>query len=394
MSTLMFPDRLNDLSDKDIDSLTHILSQPIQSANPRLSFDDKALKYRRHAIKKLVQALPSYLLRPIPMQTTVVNFLAKHMYIPPASFLCETHKRLNSQIVRYVLVAIEIEIGKRLNSLILNMSALSAEHQKLINHLRALNALWTPPHDYRQNFLCEPEQKWRYQEDDCGACMLARIGEDEDTLVLLRATLLARMQPDLADPRLLRFVDGWISWTGRGDEIGAESKTLARSLRPARKIARDVRRRRCRPIRPMSMIPEDNLPEQAKRITGRVGAEDDNEDATSEHSDNNDWAESILNGYAPSSSRYTDQALSRPAGAAADSAPHQDRRSSIAASIRGGPRASSQSRADEYQSLLRATPERTEEGWTSRLSLNSRVTRWSDFIIPPNNQDGDTRSWI
>ncbi|KAI9750908.1 MAG: hypothetical protein M1815_001519 [Lichina confinis] len=395
MSTLMFPDRLNDLSDKDIDSLTNILSQPIQSANPRLSFDDRALKYRRQAIKKLVQGLPSDLLRPIPMQTKVVNFLAKHMYIPPASFLCDTHKRLNSQIVRYVLVAIEIEIGKRLNSLILNMSALSTEHKKLISSLRALNALWTPPHDYRQNFLCEPEQKWRYQEDDCGACMLARIGEDEGTLLLLRTTLLARMQPDLADPRLLRWVEGWVSWSGRGDEIRAESKKLAKSLRPARKTAREVRLRRSRPVRAMSMIPENTLPEQPKLITGPADAEDDNEDAASDHSDNNDWAESILNGYAPSSSRYaSNMVLGRHPDAAADSAVRQDSRSSIAASIRGGPRASSQSRAEEYQSLLRAMPESTDQGWTSRLSLNSRVTRWSDLIIPPENQAGNNRNWI
>lgn len=425
MSAILHTDRIPfevwELADKDIELLTNILSQPIWTPETvrRSALDEEVNMDRKQAVTRLVQDLPSHLRRPIPKQTKVVNFIARHCDIPPASQLCKAHTRLNSQIIQMILAALEIEVGKRLNTLASDMQRLSEAHRDLVTDLRALHALWLPPRNYRANFLREPESKWAFQPDECGACILARIGEDAKTLLLLRTALLARQQRHRPEPRLIRWIDGWISWTGLGNDIIRESEKRAQGLRKARISAkrrtRRVSRRRLSTIREQPVYTKDN------RVTAKSPSEEDrrrenddeDENNGGECSDDEDFAESIFNCYTspvnthpvlardnprrndvvhprPSSSRYSllsrDQARNDdrvddrvystnkgngPLPKRSTAAKHNIRRD-----VQPGAK-SAQTRAEEYQALLGEIPGSDRQRRDSRSSVQ---TRWSRFM--------------
>ncbi len=261
------PQELSHLTNGDIDKLTGALSTPIWSPFARTALDRAEMDDRARAVARLIDGLPDYLRRPIPMQTRVMNFLGRHFdSIAPACQLCRAHARLNSQLVYFVYAALRLEVGKRLGRLVANMPALSQKHQQVVHKLHNLHALWLPTATFVREFLREPDPKWIYQVDRCGACILARVGADKETLTLLRQALLSRKRSHLAEPRFLRWVEGWIRWSGFAEEIMAESEKDARTLKRARsKLGEGTKRHQRSTNHKLSTILEDENQSTPKR---------------------------------------------------------------------------------------------------------------------------------
>ncbi|KAI9887115.1 MAG: hypothetical protein M1823_001105 [Watsoniomyces obsoletus] len=300
MSAILHPDKIpfsiSDLTTTDIDSLTHILSQPLWVPNSDSSpLGTRQLWDRQKAISKLIQDLPFHLRRPIPSQTRIVSFISRKCNddIPPACHLCDAHSRLNAQLIQTILSRIQIEVGERLNTFAKNMSKLSPEYKDLVCELRALHALWIPPDVYRKTYLSEPHTKWTFQPDECGACILARIGEDKHTLMLLRMTILARQKRRLPEPRLLRWVDGWIDWTGAAEEIRKESNEKEKELGKTRRVFH----KRVKPSGFEKNV--DEVPPKKKAGVEKEGRKE----SSSPLSEDYGFEEDIINGYQPSYSR-------------------------------------------------------------------------------------------
>ena len=290
---------LSDLTEDDVEQLSYILSQPLWPFDVEARPERNLWRERQDTIARLVGDLPSHLRRPIPMQTSVVDFLERHTYyIPSACRLCQSHSRLNSQLIQDILAFVQAEVGRRLNPL---ARSIFFPHQALVKDLRALHALWLLPANYRIHFLREPEPRWTFQPDQCGACILARIGKHVETLILLRTALLTRQKRHLGDPRLLRWVEGWIAWSGLGEELRAESDSRVRWLRQAKRFVRKPSRR-C----PTTETEENQADISASETLAETQPEN-REDKASTTSDEDNVEESIIGCYVPDHLRYGTQ---------------------------------------------------------------------------------------
>ena len=361
---------LSDLTENDVEQLSHVLSKPLWAIGVEARPERTLWRERQDAIARLVGDLPSHLRRPIPMQTSVVDFFERHTYyIPSACRLCQSHSRLNSQLIQDILAYVQAEVGNRLNPLAQSISLFSSPHQALVNDLRALHALWLPPADYRIYFLREPTPRWSFQPDRCGACILARIGEHVETLILLRTTLLARQKRHLDDPRLLRWVEGWIAWSSPGEDLVIESDSRARSLRQAKKFVR-------KPSRPCPMTETEKHEADISATETLAETQPENrEDKSSTTSNEENFEESIIDSYVPGPLRYTTSPTKRIGHDRADLLSRHDGVPTTDINVlRARKSASSQARG--YQDLL-------GENFRFRSPDDcgsSVYTKWSDFI--------------
>lgn len=219
------PFSISDLSRYDIDLLTQILSQ-----TPN---DNSQLR----GVSNLIRALPHHLRAPIPFQARVADLLPRSARAPACPPLCSLHRTLNAQLIHAIFTAIVVEVGIRLNRLAAS-TRLDREQERLVQGLRELQALWLIPGIYRTTFRANPSPRWRYQDDACEACILSIIGNSTSTITALRTVILSRLQRHRPKPRLLRWVDGWIGWTGRAESLRVTSEDDAAALRRIRETTR------------------------------------------------------------------------------------------------------------------------------------------------------------
>jgi len=191
---------LSDIPIQHMQTLTQIL---------QLRPNEDPLTYSKRVLG-LIRVLPSGFKRP--------NRLSR-LLLPsqrPSTFLCVLHKALHGPLVHSLFTLITLEVGIRLNSLVSHSGRLAAAQISRVHGLRELHALWLPPDVYEKMFLASPSGlKWRYQEDECEACMLARMSGDLDTLLNLRLILLSRTTKRFVakhgQPRLRRWIEAWIA---------------------------------------------------------------------------------------------------------------------------------------------------------------------------------------
>jgi hypothetical protein len=219
---------------------------------------------------------PSSLKRPCRLFT-----LFRRSTTPDAPLLCALHRRLNASTVHWLFSRLTREVGRHLNSLVLNRQLLNAEQQELVERLRELHALWFRPEDYAKSFLAPPPagHNCRFQPNGCEACILARVGGDEEVLLDLRTALLSRARTKMQrseirrrEPTLLLFVEAWLSGLKVGDEYGVLGQTWtdAQALKVVRKRIRKGRaRERERERKRRSGAPglEPELKPQSSRVT-------------------------------------------------------------------------------------------------------------------------------
>ncbi|KAI9780626.1 MAG: hypothetical protein M1816_002787 [Peltula sp. TS41687] len=343
---------MSDLDSSDIKSLARILSQPVDKFHPlgavlsEPGFNQRLLQSRKKAVQDLIHDLPPHMRRSTFHNLRLFGPSGRTRDSTP---LCETHSELNADIIRMIFCFLEIEVGMRLNTLNSNLSMLTLEQMKLVRELRTLHSLWYPPEQYSQTFFDIPPSQWAFQADRCKACILARVGADKVTLMQLRITLLARRQRHRPEPRLLRWVDGCISWKSSAQEAMTESEEQAKSLKRARRKARRYRRKGERKIARKPKSDETKL-------------ELENHQEERKPKEERYYQESILDCYASSNDG---------SDADVDDSSHSSQRNNR-------PRRSAEAQAEEYRSLL----DQASSAEQRPASQTSRLTRWSDLYSP------------
>ncbi|EXJ83507.1 hypothetical protein A1O1_07130 [Capronia coronata CBS 617.96] len=166
---------------------------------------DESAAVRSKRISKDAKALPS-LLRPSRLE---------RMLLPPLGHLCKIHKNLDFSAVQVVLQHMQLEVGERLNNLVWKGELLDREQLSRVTRLRSLHALWLPPAEYEMTFLASTRDlRWRYQQDQCEACIVSHITSDLEVLLDLRCAVRSRATSKLlakhGDPRLLVWVHAWV----------------------------------------------------------------------------------------------------------------------------------------------------------------------------------------
>jgi hypothetical protein len=156
------------------------------------------------------------------------------------SELCPLHQKLNRPLLLSMFGWVKDEIGISIPGMLFPLvreGRLREEVRRVFVRLRMVSGMWLSPAAYEKMYGARPELRWAEQEDRCPACVLSRLGGDEETLVALRAGMLARSRSvKVRESRRMKFVEALIergfeeeqsvrmmedaSWTG------AEVKTI------------------------------------------------------------------------------------------------------------------------------------------------------------------------
>ncbi len=352
LSSHPIPFSLSDLSQPDIDLLTQILSQIPNG------------KDHRKALSTLIKTLPHHLRAPILLQSKIVHLLPQSVKAPACAPLCSLHRPLNAQLIRTIFTAVAIEVGIRLNTLA-SSTCLNPEQEGLVQSLRRLQALWLAPETYHKTFSAHPDPSWPYQTDACEACMLSRIGASIPTIIALRTVILSRKRKHRPEPRLLRWVEGWIGWTGEAESLRVMSEDDGLELNKARRAARHVAGRGMRRER------NQNVQNAAAGDSG-----DDFEHEIIDH-----YAALASSTYLPI--REGDKCFGHPPTDIAQESEgsqrpsRQDIASHLADSGEIQKNGEAEQRAKDYQALLGGKPYSEP-----RRGRRSKSTTWSAFLRP------------
>ncbi len=139
------------------------------------------------------------------------NFL-----LPPRGYLCKAHKFLHYDVVQTVLRHVQVEVGVRLNNVITECEMLTPEQYTRAMRLRELHVLWLDKRKVQSTLKRTiRDTKWKYQTDQCDACILSKITSDLQILLDLRWAFRSRATrafvSTYGNPRLQQWVYVWIA---------------------------------------------------------------------------------------------------------------------------------------------------------------------------------------
>ena len=241
-----------DITNAEISALTRIL---------QLLPGENAVSYASR-IMSSISVLSSRLKRPNRVSSIILP--SQKLYTP----MCKLHKPLNGTLIHNLFNLVALESGGRLNSLVSNNEKLTEIERARVQSLRELHSLWLKPDVYQKTFFELPDRrKWKYQADECEACMLARIGADLTVLLNIRMALLSRMSSKklrrYGPPRLMPWIERWVASLSTGMKLSSQDfeqviaqndadgkalkeirKKLWHQRRESRRLYRDIQERR------------------------------------------------------------------------------------------------------------------------------------------------------
>ncbi|PYI32569.1 hypothetical protein BP00DRAFT_146932 [Aspergillus indologenus CBS 114.80] len=174
-----------------------------------------------------------------------------------AAVLCEVHEELNAFVIGNLFALLKREVTRHLTFLKWYREFAPEEVNNLVDALLAVAGMWWLPESKDD---VPPPGAVCFQENQCEACMLARIVDEPWCLRNLRTTLVSRVRtkPEIRIPKLLPFVDTAIgSFAPEGEaavkaygglpcELAYTSSCLAFKVKTARADALYVAARQLR----------------------------------------------------------------------------------------------------------------------------------------------------
>ncbi|KAE8145055.1 hypothetical protein BDV25DRAFT_78401 [Aspergillus avenaceus] len=121
----------------------------------------------------------------------------------PTATLCHSHGKLNAYVIRHVFELLRYEVTTRMECMYWYHERVHADLRCVVEGLEEMHLIWTPS---RRSIFRGPV---RYQQNQCHACILARVVKEPRFLILLRTAILSRIlvKRNYHVPRLLPFVD-------------------------------------------------------------------------------------------------------------------------------------------------------------------------------------------
>jgi hypothetical protein len=257
-----------DLHNSDMKKLVTLLR-----SYPSPCSSDQETKDYYLGVGYLIHALPSNL-RSSPLNIKL-PFLSPSPSPSPsaktskAKFtkLCSGHHELNQSIIHSIWSSLRFElergIGKFLYPILFH-AGLPAALELKMRQLEPVLQLWQKDFDFTSHTLCgrapisSPVQyaeadgvfvpKWAYQENECPACMLARLGSDVDVLTALFAGMVGRLPGRIVGrkneirSKRMRWVRYWIKKFPEGEERVEEAWDLGCELKRLRKAWKEHQR--------------------------------------------------------------------------------------------------------------------------------------------------------
>ncbi|KAI1094401.1 hypothetical protein F5B19DRAFT_55761 [Rostrohypoxylon terebratum] len=235
---------VRDLSGANVKCLTKLLSR-----RPEYGIAMPSRRWLSRQDEKL-KTLPSELLRTSNLLKRLVIKIADKIdpsVIDPRAVLCKTHASLNPFLIRRLFLAVAYEVTVHTDLL---RSWKDRKDYPIISafvgRVDAIAALWTEPELYKKCYGMAPfESHMVCVRSGCEACILSAVGANARVLADLRTILIDRVErrlprPDgrsAKEPRLARFVDGWIDHlgeerAGRCRELSDHVLTELRATRP------------------------------------------------------------------------------------------------------------------------------------------------------------------
>jgi hypothetical protein len=238
------------------------------SFNPMKKIDTRRL--HNADMKKLV-----LILRDVsPTTKTLIKALPhrlRHSPLSSSGTLCTTHRGIDHHLIAdiqsWVTHEFNSTIGRYVYPVIMSRKLTPAQERQ-IRQLEPVMRMWRK--DFKAEMSAPPgrtpievDEKWGYQTNGCPACVLARIGADDDVLRALYAGMLARFHTsklvsgkvslrDLSVAKLdhpkskrVRFVRYWLKASNGGDALLFEAAELGLAIKALHRQWKDEQRAGC-----------------------------------------------------------------------------------------------------------------------------------------------------
>lgn len=237
---------LRKLTDEEIDALTYLLAR-----RPNYGIAIPSQKWLSRQQEKVAR-LPEILLEPknrLLRQVKRLSFTARKVLgeldlarpLPERAVLCSAHERLNPFLLREIFWLLCLEIGEHLECL-RRWPHKSSGMASWLTRLDSITAYFMSKHHFHRMFGCAPhDSRFVQVVSKCEACILAAVGANGRCLADLYAALTLRQDANCAvnsrrkyKPRLLPFVDSWISQMRSQEErtVRQWGDELLQELRP------------------------------------------------------------------------------------------------------------------------------------------------------------------
>ncbi|KAE9984803.1 hypothetical protein BLS_001376 [Venturia inaequalis] len=211
------------LTTSDMKLLTRILSHQPSPVHP---YDSSTQSKYRSLTKKDIDKLPVHLRKESGQEKN----------------LCKMHAGLNSGLINSIFEWIHKQVDASVSKCLADPTntdvLIPDEVMEPFLYLLDIRSMWTPSSSsFFTRRQSKQDKRWAPQKDGCKACMLARLGGEEDIVTPLRASIVAKLSAE-DKPKSRRLV--WMAALIYGcftedvfQRIMDKSESLARSLRMA-----------------------------------------------------------------------------------------------------------------------------------------------------------------
>lgn len=207
-----------------------------------------------HEVKKASSDLPRHL-----RSSSLPSFLTSEDKDErdKTGTLCAEHKGLNHGLIHSIWSSLRYELDKGVGGFlypVIMKAGLPAHQEVKIRQLEPVLEMWQKDFDivdhtpegreaiypimYADNCLVS---KWHFQENECPACMLARIGSDDKVLFALLASLIGKFsdrnvgKKDQIKSVRIRWMRYWLKQFEDGEEMVNEAWELGEEMKRVRK---------------------------------------------------------------------------------------------------------------------------------------------------------------
>lgn len=147
--------------------------------------------------------------------------------INPNRALCSFHNEIYSVATLVIFESLQTKLISAIQKLGGLINSFGPDEEMTIRRVAAIQEMWAQPWRDVSN------ERWKYQADQCEACMLSRVATDPSTLRELRTVILAHagLKAYKAWPIILTFLDEWIKLTDQTKKLFDTSEERAKEMR-------------------------------------------------------------------------------------------------------------------------------------------------------------------